>query len=144
MTIDWMHFTPWASLTGGLLIGLAAAMLILLNGRIAGISGILGNMLHPRRGDFAWRALFIAGLVLSPLLYRLVAALPPIQIEASTSRLVIAGLLVGLGTRYAAGCTSGHGVCGLSRMSPRSLVATVTFMAAGFVTVFLVRHVFGG
>lgn len=144
MTIDWLHFTPWVSLAGGLLIGLAAAALTLLNGRIAGISGILGGLLHPQRGDFAWRALFIAGLVIAPLFYRLVAALPAIRIAAGPGTLVAAGLLVGIGTRYASGCTSGHGVCGLSRLSPRSLVATLLFMGAGFVTVFLVRHVFGG
>jgi uncharacterized membrane protein YedE/YeeE len=139
-----VHFTPWASLAGGLLIGLAAAALILLNGRIAGISGILGGLLHPQRGDSAWRILFIAGLVIAPLLYRVVAALPAIQIEAGPGTLVIAGLLVGIGTRYASGCTSGHGVCGLSRLSLRSLAATLSFMAAGFVTVYLVRHVIGG
>lgn len=139
--IDWAHFTPWTSLAGGLLIGAAAAMLLLLNGKIAGISGILGGLLRPGAGDIGWRVAFITGLMAAPLLYRLAAPLPAVQIDAGTTLLVVAGLLVGAGTRYGSGCTSGHGVCGLSRLSPRSLVATATFMAAGFVTVFVVRHV---
>ena len=138
--IDWAHFTPWTSLAGGVLIGTAAAMLLLLNGKIAGISGILGGLLRPRGGDIGWRVAFIAGLVAAPLLYQLVTPLPAVQIDAGTGLLIAAGLLVGLGTRYGSGCTSGHGVCGLSRLSPRSLVATAAFMAAGFVTVFIVRH----
>jgi uncharacterized protein len=138
--IDWSHFTPWASLAGGLLIGTAAAMFLLLNGRIAGISGILGGLLRPRAGDIGWRVAFLLGLVAAPLLYELAAPLPAVQIDAGTAVLVVAGLLVGIGTRYGSGCTSGHGVCGLSRLSPRSLVATAAFMVAGFVTVFVVRH----
>lgn len=138
--IDWTHFTPWTSLAGGLLIGTAAAMFLLLNGRIAGISGILGGLLRPRVGDIGWRVAFLAGLVLAPLLYQLAAPLPAVQIDADTALLVLAGLLVGIGTRYGSGCTSGHGVCGLSRLSPRSMVATAAFMAAGFATVFIVRH----
>jgi uncharacterized membrane protein YedE/YeeE len=140
MAIDWLHFTPWTSLAGGLLIGLAASAFVLLNGRIAGISGILGGLLRPARGDIAWRVAFIAGLVGAPLAYGLFAALPEVRIDAGDTALVAAGLLVGLGTRYGSGCTSGHGVCGLSRLSPRSLVATLSFMLAGFVTVFVVRH----
>ncbi|MED5614871.1 YeeE/YedE family protein [Janthinobacterium sp. P210005] len=140
MYIDWQHFTPWASLAGGMLIGLAAALLILFNGRIAGISGILGGLLRPRRGDLAWRIAFLAGLIGTPLLYSLWQALPPVQIDAGTPALIVAGLLVGMGVRYGAGCTSGHGVCGLSRLSPRSLAATIAFMAAGFLTVYLLRH----
>src|SRR5450830_1492009 len=136
MQIDWQHFTPWSSLAGGLLIGLAAAVLILFNGRIAGISGIGGCLLSPRNGDSGWRLASLAGLRLSPLLYQLRLALPEVLIEAGTPALVIAGLLVGLGVRYGAGCTSGHGVCGLSRLSLRSLVATLCFMAAGFLTVY--------
>ena len=143
MAIAWNSFTPWASLAGGVVIGLAAAMFILLNGRIAGISGILGGLLKPARGDFSWRAAFIAGLVGAPLVYASCAQLPQLHIDAGYPALVVAGLLVGIGTRYASGCTSGHGVCGLSRFSPRSLVATAAFMAAGFVTVFVVRHVVG-
>lgn len=140
MTIDWQHFTPWTSLGGGILIGLAAALFVLLNGRIAGISGVLGGLLMPRAGDIAWRVLFVSGLLLAPTVYGLVAPLPAATIEAGTPTLVVAGLLVGLGTRYGAGCTSGHGVCGISRLSPRSIVATLTFMAAGFITVYVVRH----
>ena len=138
--IDWAHFTPWTSLAGGLLIGAAAAMFLLLNGRIAGISGILGGVLRPRDGDTGWRVAFIAGLIAAPLLYQLATPLPAVNIDASTAELVVAGLLVGVGTRYGSGCTSGHGVCGLSRLSPRSIVATAAFMAAGFATVFIVRH----
>lgn len=141
--IDWTHFTPWTSLAGGLLIGVAAAMFLLLNGRIAGISGILGGLLRPTPGDIGWRVAFILGLLVAPLVYQLVAPLPSVQIDADTATLVLAGLLVGVGTRYGSGCTSGHGVCGLSRLSLRSLVGTASFMAAGFLTVFVVRHLFG-
>ncbi len=140
MVIDWNTFTPWSALAGGALIGVAAGMFVLLNGRIAGISGILGGLLKPARGDVAWRVVFISGLLLAPLVYALMAALPAPQIDAGYGVLVLAGLLVGVGTRYGSGCTSGHGVCGLSRLSPRSLVATAAFMAAGFVTVFVIRH----
>ena len=142
MTIAWNVFTPWSALIGGMLIGLAAAMFALLNGRIAGISGVLGGLLKPIRGDVGWRVAFVGGLVVAPLVYGLFAALPAVQIDASYVALVVAGLLVGIGTRYGAGCTSGHGVCGLSRLSPRSLVATLAFMGAGFVTVFVLRHLF--
>ena len=140
MQIDWQHYTPWASLGGGMLIGLAAALLILFNGRIAGISGILGGVLRPRRGDLGWRIAFLAGLVGTPLLWQLWRALPEVRIDAGLPGLVLAGVLVGVGVRYGAGCTSGHGVCGLSRWSPRSLAATGAFMAAGFLTVYLLRH----
>ena len=140
MAIDWAHFTPWASLVGGLLIGLSAAAFVLFNGRIAGISGILGGLLRPAHGDVAWRAAFLAGVVAAPLVYALFAPLPGVRIDAGAGTLVAAGLLVGLGTRYGSGCTSGHGVCGLSRLSPRSLAATAAFMLAGFVTVFVLRH----
>ncbi len=143
MTIDWNAFTPAASLAGGVLIGLAAALLILLNGRIAGISSILGGLLRPVRGDVSWRAAFVAGLVVAPAVYGIVTAVPVPSIDAGWGALTIAGLLVGVGTRYGSGCTSGHGVCGLSRFSLRSLVATLAFMGAGFVTVYLVRHVVG-
>jgi uncharacterized membrane protein YedE/YeeE len=142
MTIDWNAFTPWSALAGGVLIGIAAAMLALLNGRIAGISGIVGGLLRPASGDVAWQAAFVLGLVASPLVFMLFAVVPQPQIDAEYGALVAAGLLVGVGTRYGSGCTSGHGVCGLSRLSPRSLVATVTFMAAGFVTVLVMRHLF--
>ncbi len=140
--IDWVHFTPWASLAGGVLIGGAAAMFLMLNGHIAGISGILGGLLRPARGDVAWRAAFLAGLLFAPALYALVTRIPVPTIEAGYPLLLLAGALVGIGTRYGSGCTSGHGVCGLSRFSPRSLAATLAFMGAGFATVFAVRHVF--
>ncbi|CAN7736707.1 MULTISPECIES: YeeE/YedE family protein [unclassified Variovorax] len=143
MSIDWNHFTPLAALAGGALIGIAAAMFALLNGRVAGISGVLGGLLRPAKGDIAWRAAFVLGLVGAPLVYLLFAALPKPQIDAGYGALILAGLLVGLGTRYGSGCTSGHGVCGLSRLSPRSLVATAAFMGAGFVTVFVTRHLLG-
>ncbi len=144
MTIDWTAFTPWTAAAGGAIIGLATAIFVLFNGRIAGISGVLGGLLKPIRGDISWRVAFVAGLIGAPLLYALVAELPRPQIDAGYGALAVAGLLVGVGTRYGSGCTSGHGVCGLSRFSPRSLVATGTFMAAGFVTVFVLRHVVGG
>lgn len=142
MTIDWIHFTPWASLAGGLLLGLASALFILFNGRILGISGIVGGLLRPVRGDTAWRLTFLLGLFVAPLLYAGVAALPAARMDAGWGIVALAGLLVGIGTRVGSGCTSGHGVCGLSRLSPRSLVATLSFMGAGFITVYLMRHVF--
>jgi uncharacterized membrane protein YedE/YeeE len=140
MNIDWVNFTPWSAAIGGAVIGLAAALLVLVNGRVAGISGIVGGTLRPGADDFAWRLAFIAGLLLAPVVYAMVAAFPSATIATSYPVLVVAGLLVGIGTRFAGGCTSGHGVCGLSRLSPRSLVATLAFMAAGFVTVLVVRH----
>lgn len=143
MTIDWNAFTPWSALAGGILIGIAASMFVLLNGRIAGISGVLGGLLRPREGDVAWRVAFVAGLVGAPLLYGLVSRPAAPQIDAGTLTLIAAGLLVGAGTRYGAGCTSGHGVCGISRLSVRSIAATGVFMAAGFATVFVLRHVIG-
>lgn len=141
MQIDWNHFTPWAALAGGLVLGLAAAAFVLLHGRILGISGILGGLLHPRSKDAAWRVAFVLGLLAAPLLYRLAVGMTEVRIDASWGMVVLAGLLVGVGTRYGSGCTSGHGVCGISRLSPRSLVATLAFMAAGFATVYLIRHV---
>lgn len=142
MSIDWTHFTPWSSLAGGLLIGLATALLLLLSGRIAGISGIVGGLLRPGKGDVAWRVAFVLGLFAAPLVFVLAMPLPRVTIDASTTTLIIAGLLVGVGTRYGSGCTSGHGVSGLSRGSRRSIVATASFMVAGFLTVFAVRHLF--
>lgn len=142
--LDLAAFTPASSLAGGIFIGLATAMLILLNGRIAGISGIVGGLLRPVHGDISWRLAFTAGLMLAPLLWATVSALPAIRIDAGFPVLIVAGLLVGISVRYGAGCTSGHGVCGLSRLSPRSLVATLAFMCSGFATVFVVRHLIGG
>jgi uncharacterized membrane protein YedE/YeeE len=143
MTIDWSAFTPWSAAIGGVVIGFAVALFVLVNGRVAGISGIVGGLLKPRAGDVAWRLAFVIGLLLAPVAYGIVAAYPTIAIETGFPVLIAAGLLVGVGTRMAGGCTSGHGVCGLSRLSPRSLVATSSFMAAGFVTVFAVRHLIG-
>lgn len=143
MTIDWTHFTPWASLAGGVLLGLASALFILFNGRVLGISGILGGLIKPSTGDVGWRVALVAGLLVSPLVYGWLAPegfITAPRIDASLGLVVLAGLLVGIGTRYGSGCTSGHGVCGLSRLSPRSLVATLAFMAAGFATVFVIRH----
>lgn len=141
MAIDWAHFTPLASLAGGLLIGLAAAILVLFNGKIAGVSGILGGLLVKQPS--AWRWLFIVGLVISPFIYGLVHSLPETESATNLPVLLIAGVLVGIGTTASSGCTSGHGVCGLSRGSLRSLVATLSFMFAGFVAVFFVRHLVG-
>ena len=143
MLIDWNHFTPGLSLAGGVMLGLASALFILVNGRILGISGILGGLLIPKAGDVAWRVAFVLGLLAAPMLYAGLRGPWEVRIEAGWGTVVAAGLLVGIGTRYASGCTSGHGVCGLSRLSPRSLVATVSFMAAGFVVVYLVRHALG-
>jgi hypothetical protein len=143
IAIDWLNFTPWTALGGGALIGLAAGLLVVFNGRIAGVSGLLGAVLEGGAGR-AEQALFLLGLLLAPLLWGLFAAPPVIEFQAGGLGVLVAGLLVGLGTRYGSGCTSGHGVCGVSRLSPRSLVATLGFMASGFVTVFVLRHLFGG
>jgi uncharacterized protein len=145
MTIAWTHFTPWASLAGGLVIGLATALYLFGNGRIAGIAGILASPLRAvlagssLRPD-ANRLLFILGLLLAPWAWRLVAPLPVASVDVGTAGLVVAGLLVGVGVRMGNGCTSGHGVCGLSRFSLRSLVNVMAFMGAGFATVFVLRH----
>jgi uncharacterized membrane protein YedE/YeeE len=145
MTILWQAFTPWTSLAGGVLIGLAAGLMVVLVGRIAGISGIVGGLLQratwasPRQ--WGWRAAFVLGLLGAPLLWQLFAPLPAMQMPTSPLVIIGAGLLVGFGTRLGSGCTSGHGVCGLSRLSLRSLAATLMFMATGALTVFVVRHV---
>ena len=143
MSIDWINFTPWTSFGGGALIGLAASMFVLANGRIAGISGLLGSVMESGSEGRSEKALFLLGLLVAPCLWGLFTVLPEIQVNASWPALVIAGLLVGIGTRYGSGCTSGHGVCGLSRLSPRSIVATLCFMTAGFATVYVIRHVVG-
>ena len=143
MNLDWANFTPWSSLTGGIVLGIASALFILINGRILGISGILGGLLPPKVGDTTWRIAFLLGMFAAPTVFHAVVPAEYVtapRIEATEWMIVIAGLLVGVGTRYASGCTSGHGVCGLSRLSPRSLVATASFMSAGFVTVYVVRH----
>lgn len=145
MLIDWNHFTPWASLIGGLLLGLSAILMMLLKGRILGISGILGGLLPPRPGDRAWRLAFLAGMACAPWLWKLLAVAPLAapRMVSSVPLLLAAGLLVGWGSRLGSGCTSGHGVCGLSSLSLRSLVATLTFMAMGFAVVYAVRHLLG-
>lgn len=143
MNIDWIAFTPWSALAGGVLIGLAAALFILLNGRVAGISGIMGGLLRPVDGDVLWRVAFIGGLLLTPFLWQMFGRLPAIRIDAGYPMIILAGLLVGYSTRLGSGCTSGHGVCGVSRFSPRSLLATACFMATGFITVWAMRHLIG-
>ncbi len=143
MNLDWAHFTPWASLAGGILLGVASAIFILVNGRILGISGILGGLLPPKVGDTTWRIAFLLGMLAAPLLFHALVPAETItapRIDAAEMTVIVAGLLVGIGTRYASGCTSGHGVCGLSRLSARSLVATASFMGAGFATVYVMRH----
>ncbi|WP_207886539.1 YeeE/YedE family protein [Pseudomonas sp. 30_B] len=140
--IDWTSFTPVSALAGGVLIGLSAGLFAVLDGRIAGISGLLGGLF---KGS-GWRGegpLFLLGLLAAPLLWALMRPLPEIHFEAGWATLLAAGLLVGVGSRFGSGCTSGHGVCGLSRLSGRSLVATLSFMATGFITVFILRHLLG-
>lgn len=139
--IDWQAFTP-ISLAGGLIIGVATVLLLLGIGRIAGISGIASSLLKPKKLEL-WQVLFVAGLVISPLLYQLVTPLPPLEMTSSIPLLVGAGLLVGFGTRLGSGCTSGHGICGNARLSPRSMAATVTFMLFGILTVYMGRHLLG-
>ncbi len=141
-----MHnLTPLSGLVGGALIGLASALMMLLAGRIAGISGIFGGLIAPRANDRGWRLAFIAGLIAAPLVAALSgAALPAPTMPASLTLVAIGGLLVGFGTRMGGGCTSGHGVCGIARLSARSIVATVIFMAVAVATVAIVRHGFGG
>ncbi len=144
MNLDWAHFTPFAALTGGIILGIGSAIFILVNGRILGISGILGGLLPPKVGDTTWRIAFMLGLFAAPTVFHAVVPAEYItapRIDATDLMVIAAGLLVGIGTRYASGCTSGHGVCGLSRLSPRSLVATVSFMSAGFAIVYVMRHV---
>lgn len=143
MTIDWSQFSPLSAIIGGIFIGLGSASLAVFNGRIAGISGILGQLMNLKnapKNHFTWRLLFILGLLISPWAYQLFAALPTSTISASQPELLLAGLLVGIGTRMGSGCTSGHGVCGLGRLSIRSLIATMSFMFAGFVMCFVLLH----
>ena len=141
MQIDWLSFTPIPSLFGGMILGVAAALYVLLHGRILGISGIVSGLLHPKKGDWSWRLAFVLGLLTSSFLAALVfGILPVIEVDAGWLTVIVAGLLVGFGVQYGSGCTSGHGICGLSRLSPRSLVATLSFMSAGFMVVFIIRH----
>lgn len=147
-----INFTPFSAIVGGALIGLSAAALLLAKGRIAGISGIAGGVVFPERGDTLWRVLFVAGLILGGLIYRLISSaetgqllmgVEHIQAVVSTPLLIVGGILVGTGTTIGSGCTSGHGICGLARRSPRSLVATLSFMISGFITVFIVHNLMG-
>ena len=145
MQIDWLSFTPIPSLLGGMILGLAAALFVFLHGRILGISGIVSGLLRPNMTDSAWRLSLVLGLISAPFLTALFFGIIPIvEIDSSWLGIVIAGLLVGFGAQYGSGCTSGHGICGLSRLSPRSLVATLAFMSAGFIMVFIIRHLIGG
>ena len=145
MQIDWLSFTPIPSLLGGMILGVAAALYVILHGRILGISGIVSGLLHPKESDTAWRLSLVLGLITAPFLAALFFGIfPIIEIDSSWTAIVIAGLLVGFGAQYGSGCTSGHGICGLSRLSPRSLIATLAFMGAGFITVFVIRHLIGG
>lgn len=141
MHINYLDLLPWQAVAGGLAIGLAVTILLLFNGRIAGISGIIGGLFRLQRGDIGWRIAFISGLVLSVTIWNIFFALPEIRIETSHLMLLLAGLLVGYGTRLGSGCTSGHGVCGLSRGSIRSFAATAIFILTAMLTVYVVRHV---
>lgn len=147
-----VNFTPWTATIGGAIIGLSAALLLLAKGRIAGISGIAGGVIYPEKGDMAWRIVFLLGLVLGGFIYQWISGdsteglfkgVQHIESVVGWPLLIVAGLLVGVGTTIGTGCTSGHGICGLARRSPRSLVATVSFMASGLITVFIVRQVIG-
>jgi uncharacterized membrane protein YedE/YeeE len=144
MQIDWLAFTPGPAFLGGILLGIAAALYVILHGRILGISGIVSGLLSPKEGDIQWRFSLVLGLLSAPILASLFFGLHTMTvIDADWITIIIAGVLVGFGANYGSGCTSGHGVCGLSRLSPRSLVATVSFMSAGFLIVFVIRHVLG-
>jgi uncharacterized membrane protein YedE/YeeE len=143
MIIDWNHFTPWSALAGGVLIGISASLFILLNGRIAGITGIIGGLFRPVAHDAGWRIAFTLGLIAAPMVWLLFGQLPEITIDAGYGLLIATGLIVGFSARYGSGCTSGHGVCGISRLSPRSIIATLAFMGTGFLTVYIMRHLLG-
>jgi uncharacterized membrane protein YedE/YeeE len=144
MQIDWLAFTPGPALLGGVLLGIAAVLYVLLHGRILGISGIVSGMLSPTPGDWHWRLSLVLGIFSAPFWALLIFNLRTDSIiDANYLAIIVAGLLVGFGSQYGSGCTSGHGICGLSRLSPRSLVATISFMFAGFATVFIIRHILG-
>lgn len=139
-------FTPWTSLGGGVLIGLATVLLMAFHGRVLGATGILAGFLVPgNSGDWAWRAAILAGMATGPLMVLAITGeMPAIQVPISTTMMIVGGVIVGVGVTYGSGCTSGHGVCGLARLSPRSVVATVVFMTVTALTVYVVRHVIGG
>jgi uncharacterized protein len=144
MQIDWFGFTPGPALLGGVMLGLAAALFLLLHGRILGISGIVSGLIKPRSNDLIWRICVILGLITAPFWGALLFDLHPVTVvDANWRMIIVAGFLVGFGSHYGSGCTSGHGICGLSRLSPRSFLATATFMFSGMVTVYLIRHVIG-
>ena len=144
MQIDWLAFSPGPAFFGGILLGVAAALYVILHGRILGISGIISGLLSPKEGDIAWRLSLVLGLLSAPFVGSLLFGLQTTTvIDADWIAIIAAGVLVGFGANYGSGCTSGHGVCGLSRLSPRSLVATISFMSAGFLVVFVIRHVLG-
>jgi uncharacterized protein len=137
-------FTPWQSLAGGALIGLAAALLMTLHGRVAGMTGILSGVIPPLAGDWPWRGAFLGGAIVAPLVFMLAGGEIAFSVPVPTAALVVGGVLVGVGIHFGNGCPSGHGICGLARLSPRSLVAVITFMATAFVTVYVTRHLLGG
>lgn len=137
------EFTPWASLGGGVLIGIAAILLMAVHGRIAGMTGILSGILPPLGSDWSWRLAFLGGAIAAPAIFLLLGGAVPFAVPVSTGALVIGGLIVGVGVFFGSGCTSGHGVCGMARLSPRSIVATCVFMIATFLTVFVTRHILG-
>ncbi len=137
------EFTPWLSMIGGILIGLSAVILMATNGRIAGMTGILGGVLPPLEVDWVWRAIFLLGCVIPAILLKALGHAPEVAFPMSNTAIAIGGLIVGIGASYGSGCTSGHGICGLARFSKRSAVATVTFMLATFITVFVIRHMIG-
>jgi len=144
MQINWLEFTPGPALLGGVILGLAAALYVHLHGRILGISGIISGLFTPKSGDVLWRLSVILGLLSAPLWAAVLFEMHPIQvIDASWAAIVVAGLLIGFGAIYGSGCTSGHGICGLSRLSPRSVLATLIFMFSGFITVYITRHILG-
>ncbi len=141
-----VNFTPIPAFIGGALIGLSAALLLWAKGRVAGISGIAGGIIYPEKGDMDWRIVFVIGLIIGGFIYQAIglgAGVQHIEAVVDTPWLIVAGLLVGIGTTIGTGCTSGHGICGLARRSPRSLVATLTFMISAIVTVFIIRHILG-
>jgi len=137
------EFTPWASLGGGVLIGIAAILLMALHGRVAGMTGILTGVIPPLGTDWKWRFAFLAGAIAAPPIYLLLGGTVSFGVPVSTAALIIGGLIVGIGVFFGSGCTSGHGVCGMARLSPRSIVATCVFMVATFITVFITRHTLG-
>ena len=137
------EFTPWLSLMGGCLIGLSAVILMATNGRIAGMTGILGGVLPPFEVDWLWRAIFLVGCIIPAVILKASGHTPDVAFPMGNTAIIIGGLIVGVGASYGSGCTSGHGICGLARFSKRSLVATITFMLATFITVYFVRHVMG-